>query len=152
MPALHFRPAIKPDIPAIVRLLADDPLGQVRENSSDPLDNRYSAAFDAIQSDPNQLLVVAEIDDIIVGCLQLSFVPGLSHTGMWRGQIENVRTASDRRGTGIGKAMVGWAIDRCRDRGCRMVQLTADKSRKDAHRFYEQLGFDARHEGFKLDL
>lgn len=136
----------------IVRLLADDSLGQTRESPWEPLDDRYFRAFDAIEADPNQLLVVAQADDIIIGCLQITYIPGLSYTGMWRGQIEGVRVASDRRGSGLGQAMVRWAIEQCRTRGCGMVQLTADKSRHDAHRFYESLGFEARHEGFKLML
>jgi ribosomal protein S18 acetylase RimI-like enzyme len=152
MSEIRFRAASKSDLPTIIQMLADDPLGQTRETLSEPLDARYVAAFEALEADPNHLMIVADRKGVVVGCLQLSFMPGLSHTGMWRGQIENVRVASEERGSGLGKAMIGWAVDCCRERGCGMVQLTADKSRHGAHRFYEQLGFDARHEGFKLNL
>lgn len=110
------------------------------------------AAFAAIDVDPNQLLVVAADGDEIVGTLQLSFMPGLARTGAWRGQIEAVRIASARRGGGIGKEMIEWAIAKCRDRGCRHVQLTTDKRRTDAHRFYERLGFVPSHVGYKLAI
>lgn len=133
-------------------MLADDRLGHMRENPSDPLDDRYIAAYESIRSDPNQMLIVAEEGGTVIGCLQITFIPGLSYTGMWRGQIEGVRVASERRGSGLGKAMVSWAIEQCRARSCGMVQLTADKSRSHAHSFYEQLGFEARHEGSKLIL
>ena len=102
--------------------------------------------------DPNHLLVVADKAGEVVGCLQLSFLPGLSRLGMWRGQIEGVRVASSQRGGGIGKAMMQWTIEECRKRGCGQVQLTTDKRRAGAHRFYEALGFKASHEGMKLSL
>jgi GNAT superfamily N-acetyltransferase len=144
-----FRVATAADLPAIVALLADDVLGAAREAPGDPA---YAAAFAAIAADPNQLLAVAERDGRVVGCLQLTFMPGLSHRGAWRGQIESVRIAADQRGTGLGRLFLGWAIEQCRARGCRMVQLTTDKSRADARRFYESLGFAASHEGMKLRL
>ncbi|MGX1308558.1 GNAT superfamily N-acetyltransferase [Amorphus suaedae] len=147
-----FRPAREADIAAIVALLADDGLGRGREKPGLPLDPRYRDAFAALDRDPNQLLLVAERDGAIVGCLQLTFIPGLSRLGMWRGQIEAVRIAASERGTGLGGALVGWAIERCRERGCGLVQLTTDKQRNDAHRFYERLGFEASHEGMKLAL
>lgn len=147
-----FRPATEDDVAAIVALLADDGLGRGRENPSLPLDRRYLDAFAALDADPNQLLVVAERDGAVTGCLQLTFIPGLSRLGMWRGQIEAVRVAASERGTGLGGAMVEWAIERCRERGCGLVQLTTDKTRADAHRFYERLGFVASHEGMKLSL
>jgi len=137
------------DLPSIVRLLADDDLGRTREDARIPLDPRYLAAFAAIERDPNQQLVVAEQDGRIVGCLQLTFIPGLSRLGMWRGQIESVRVASSGRGGGIGRAMLEWAIAECRARGCGLVQLTTDKTRTGAHSFYEGLGFEASHEGMK---
>jgi ribosomal protein S18 acetylase RimI-like enzyme len=152
MDAIRFRPATADDLPHIVALLADDVLGQVREDASLPLDARYGAAFDAVARDPNQLLVVADRDGAVVGCLQLSFIPGLSHRGAWRGQIESVRIAASQRGGGLGRQMFDWAIAECRRRGCRLVQLTTDKVRPDARRFYEQLGFTATHEGMKLVL
>jgi ribosomal protein S18 acetylase RimI-like enzyme len=151
MPAV-FRSATVDDLPAIVALLMDDPLGKLREDLSTPLNPAYLAAFEAIERDPNQLLAVADEAGKVIGCLQLSFLPGLTHLGMWRGQIEGVRVASSRRGSGIGKAMIQWAIEQCRGRGCGLVQLTTDKRRVDARRFYEALGFKASHEGMKLAL
>ena len=147
-----FRSATADDVPAIIALLMDDPLGRLREEASDPAHPAYLAAFEAIDRDSNQLLAVAERDGEVVGCLQLTFLPGLSHKGSWRGQIEAVRIAASQRGSGLGKAMMEWAIERCRERRCRMVQLTTDKSRRDAHRFYEGLGFKSTHEGMKLIL
>ena len=112
----------------------------------------YTDAFSAIAKDPNQYLAVVEIDGVLAGCLQLTFIPGLSRLGMWRGQIESVRIAANQRGEGLGRRMFEWAIEECRQRGCELVQLTTDKSRPDALRFYESLGFVASHEGMKLSL
>ncbi|NNU68563.1 MULTISPECIES: GNAT family N-acetyltransferase [unclassified Rhizobium] len=149
----RFRLAHQSDLAAIVRLLADDDLGGRREIVSDPVDARYLSAFAAIEADANQLLAVAnDATDRVVGCLQLSFVPGLSRTGMWRGQIESVRVASDLRGSGLGAQFIEWAIAQCAERGCGLVQLTSDKTRGDAIRFYEKLGFVASHEGLKRNL
>lgn len=150
--AVTFRRAREADLPAIIALLADDGLGAGREDASLPLAQGYRDAFAAIAADPNQFLAVAEADGVVVGTLQLSFIPGLSHKGAWRGQIESVRVASGQRGAGLGRRMFDWAIATCRARGCRLVQLTTDKSRADAHRFYAGLGFTASHEGFKLKL
>jgi ribosomal protein S18 acetylase RimI-like enzyme len=147
-----FRRAGAADLPAIVAMLADDALGQAREMARVPLDPRYVDAFDAIERDPNQLLVVAESDGTVVGCLQLSFIPGLSRLGMWRGQIESVRIAAAQRGGGLGRAMFEWAFAECRKRGCGLVQLTTDKTRPEALGFYTALGFVASHEGLKLVL
>ncbi|HEY4163357.1 MAG TPA: GNAT family N-acetyltransferase [Dongiaceae bacterium] len=140
------------DLPAIIDLLVDDDLGKTREEPGPPPNPRYAEAFAAIDSDPNQLFAVVEEAGAIVGCLQLSFIPGLSLVGMWRGQIESVRIASSRRGGGLGRFMFEWAIAECGRRGCGLVQLTMNKSRIDALRFYESLGFVATHEGFKLAL
>jgi len=150
--SLSFRSAREADLFEIVEMLADDPLGATREDLRNPLPEVYHAAFSAIESDPNQLLAVAEHDGVIVGTLQLSFLPGLARKGAWRGQIEAVRVATDARGTGLGKAMFDWAIEECRQRGCSLVQLTSDNARPDAHRFYKALGFVASHAGFKLAL
>lgn len=147
-----IRKATNADLPAIVALLADDPLGSQREVISDPVDARYRSAFAAIDSDPNQLLVVAADGGQVVGCAQITFIPGLSRTGMWRGQIESVRIAETHRRGGLGRRMFEWAIDACRQRQCGLVQLTTDKTRPDAARFYEALGFVASHEGMKLAL
>lgn len=147
-----FRRAREADLPAIVALLADDELGRTREDATMPPNAKYRAAFAAIDRDPNQYLAVAERDGAVIGCLQLSFIPGLSRLGLWRGQIESVRIASDARGGGLGRAMFEWAIGECRRRGCGLVQLTTDKARPDARRFYESLGFTASHEGMKRSL
>ena len=144
-----FRRATAGDLPAIVALLADDMLGASREAPGDPA---YAAAFAAIAADANQFLAVVEEGGRIVGCLQLSFIPGLSRRGMWRGQVESVRIAASHRGAGLGRRMFAWAIEECRARGCGLVQLTTDKARPDARRFYESLGFVASHEGMKLAL
>lgn len=149
---ITFEPAQAHHLPDIVAMFANDPLGSTREDASEPLNPAYLAAFDAIVADKNQLLVVALLDRTVVGTMQLSFIPGLALTGSWRGQIESVRIRQDHRDTGLGQTMLEWAIDRCRERGCRIVQLTTDKSRKDAHRFYERLGFEATHEGYKINL
>src|SRR5258706_10266790 len=148
----HFRRAIRTDLPAIVALLADDSLGQSREDPGLPVNARYVAAFEAMDRDPAHLLTVVERDGTVVGCLQLSFIPGLSRLGMLRGQIESVRIAASQRGGGLGRAVFEWAIAECRARGCGLVQLTTDKARPDARRFYESLGFKASHEGMKLAL
>ena len=152
MTELVFRPAGGDDLAAIVALLADDELGAAREDASTPLNPRYTAAFAAIAADPNQLLLVADRGGDIVGCLQLTAMPGLTRLGMWRGQIEGVRVARSERGSGVGGQMIRFAIAECRRRGCGIVQLTTDKSRPDAHRFYAGLGFVASHEGMKLAL
>ncbi|KAF5880980.1 GNAT family N-acetyltransferase [Rhizobium sp. PEPV16] len=149
----NFRLARLSDLAAIVRLLGDDDLGGAREIVSDPVDARYLSAFAAIEVDANQLLAVAtDAADQVVGSLQLSFLPGLSRTGMWRGQIESVRVARDLRGSGLGAQFIEWAIAQCAERGCGLVQLTSDKARGDAIRFYERLGFVASHEGLKRTL
>ena len=147
-----FRAATEADLPAIVALYADDALGATRELPALPLDPRYAEAFAQIDADDHQLLAVAKDDSKIVGTLQLTFIRGLAFRGGLRGQIEAVRTAAARRGQGIGAAFVGWAVDRCRERGCHIVQLTSNNSRTEAHRFYGRLGFTASHTGFKLQL
>jgi ribosomal protein S18 acetylase RimI-like enzyme len=147
-----FRRATEADLPAIVAMLADDPLGAAREDPRLPLDGGYSRAFAAIAADANQFLAVAELHGAVVGTLQLTFIPGLSYKGGWRGQIEAVRIAASQRGQGLGTRMILWAVGECRARGCRMVQLSTNMTRTDAHRFYERLGFSRSHFGYKLDL
>ncbi len=147
-----FRPATRDDLSAIVALLAADQLGAIREDASEPLAECYVRAYAAMQDDPNQLLAVADAAGEIIGTLQLTFIPGLSRSGSWRGQIEAVRIAADHRGPGLGNAFFEWAIAQCRERGCSLVQLTTDRSRADAHRFYDRLGFEASHMGYKLRL
>ncbi|WP_158938657.1 GNAT family N-acetyltransferase [Burkholderia sp. S171] len=152
MEHIVFRTALLADVPAIVALLADDELGSQREIIGTPLDRRYVDAFQALDADANQRLVVIADGDEIIGTLQISFIPGIARMGSWRGQIEAVRIAAHRRDSGLGQKMFEWAISECRSRGCNLVQLTTDKSRTDAHRFYEKLGFKASHEGYKLAL
>jgi GNAT superfamily N-acetyltransferase len=152
MTELKFRAAKIEDLAAIVAMLADDILGKDREDSSTPPNPRYVSALQAIIADPNQMQVVAELNGELVGTMQLSFIPGIARMGAWRGQIEGVRTRAGHRGAGIGQAMFEWAIEESRQRGCSLVQLTTDKDRPDAHRFYEKLGFVATHLGYKLKL
>jgi GNAT superfamily N-acetyltransferase len=152
MSGLIFREATAADLPAIVAMLADDDYGKDREDPSLPLDPRYLAAFELISADPNQLQIVAELDARVAGTMQLSFLPGIAFRGGWRGQIEAVRVASDLRSQGIGQQMIEWAVERCRERGCHMAQLTSKATRLDAHRFYERLGWNKSHTGFKLQL
>ncbi|QKC89637.1 GNAT family N-acetyltransferase [Mesorhizobium sp. NZP2234] len=147
-----FRKAQASDLPAIIAMLADDPLGAAREDASLPLAPGYVDAFNAIDADPNQLLAVAVDGAEVIGTLQITFLAGLSRKGAWRGQIEAVRITGHRRSGGIGRRMFEWAIDRCRARGCGLVQLTTDKGRADAHRFYESLGFTGSHIGYKKSL
>jgi len=151
-PALSFRLARAGDVPDIVRMLADDPLGSTRERFEEPLPEAYGQAFRAIDADANNELVVAVQDDRVVGVLQLTFIPYLTYQGGWRALIEGVRVASGTRSRGVGKALLKCAIARARERGCIMVQLTTDKVRVDARRFYEALGFVASHDGMKLHL
>lgn len=150
--SVRFRAAAADDLPAIVRLLADDPLGAERERVTDPLPRAYPDAFAAIAADPNNELIVADRDGAVVGVLQLTFVPSLTWQGRWRAMVEGVRVSAAARGGGVGQAMVEEAIRRARERGCHQLQLTTHKSRLDAHRFYERLGFRATHEGMKLTL
>ncbi|WP_217142178.1 GNAT family N-acetyltransferase [Streptomyces sp. AC627_RSS907] len=147
---LAIRPTAKDDVLAIVAMLADDPLGAQRESPDDM--SPYLAAFERLTADPNQHLVVAVRDDRVVGTLQLTIVPGLSRRGSTRSIIEGVRIHADERGSGLGTQLIEWAIDESRRQGCHLVQLTSDKTRTDAHRFYERLGFEPSHTGFKLQL
>jgi ribosomal protein S18 acetylase RimI-like enzyme len=151
-PAVAFRRARQDDVPAIVALIADDAIGRLREIGGTVPDRQYGDAFAAIEKDPNQFLAVAELAGQVVGCLQLTFIPGLSLRGTWRGQIEAVRIAASHRGAGLGTRLLAWAVAMCRERGCGMVQLTSDKRRVDAIRFYERMGFQASHAGMKLAL
>jgi GNAT superfamily N-acetyltransferase len=150
--AVTFRQADRSDVPDIVRMLADDALGEKREAYGSPLPASYYAAFDAIRDDPNNELVVTCLAGRVVGVLQLTFIPYLTYRGSWRAQIEGVRVDASVRSRGVGRRLFEWAIDRARQRNCQLVQLTSDKARADAIRFYESLGFVASHEGFKLQL
>lgn len=145
-----LRRAAKADVPRILQLLADDRIGSGRESADDP--GPYELAFDAIDADPAHLLVVGELGGDVVATFQLSFIPGLSRKGSRRAQIEGVRVDSKLRGQGTGALMMQWAIDHSRESGCSLIQLTTDKSRGAARRFYGRLGFAASHEGMKLTL
>jgi GNAT superfamily N-acetyltransferase len=148
-----LRRAVAGDVPALVALIAADQLGAARDGVRDESDlAAYNAAFAAIDADPAHLLLVAESGGEVTGTLQLSFLPGLARRGGLRAQIEAVRVADSARGSGLGAAMMTWAIGEASRRGCTLVQLTTDKSRADAHRFYQRLGFVASHEGMKLAL
>ncbi|MBM7808156.1 GNAT superfamily N-acetyltransferase [Geodermatophilus bullaregiensis] len=144
-----LRRATAADLPTIVALLADDPLGATREAADLA---PYEAAFAAVDADPAHVLVVADDGGTVVGTLQLSFVPGLSRRGALRAQVEGVRVAAAARGRGLGAALLRWTVEEARRRGAALVQLTTDKRRPDAHRFYERLGFTASHEGMKLEV
>ncbi|MFE9604166.1 GNAT family N-acetyltransferase [Streptomyces hokutonensis] len=147
---LEIRAAVTEDVPAIVDMLADDPLGSQRESPDDL--TPYLAALERLTADPNQHLVVAVREGRVVGTLQLTVIPGLSRRGATRSVIEAVRIHADERGSGLGTELIEWAIAESRRQGCQLVQLTSDATRSDAHRFYERLGFTASHVGFKLPL
>lgn len=155
MTSLTFRDATPADIPTMLKL---SHAGDARGSDTPPLDPatlsdpRYRAAFDEIVADPRHRLIVAELNGEVVGTLQISYLPGLPNFGTKRGLLENVHIRGDLRGGGHGSTMVKWAIERCREAGCGLVQLTSNKVRVDAHRFYEKLGFAKSHEGFKLRL
>jgi GNAT superfamily N-acetyltransferase len=149
---LSFRDATEADLPAVVAMLADDPLGARREAPGLPLAPAYLAAFHAISAAPNQRLIVAVDGLEIVGSMQLLQLSGLSRQGAWRGQIEAVRIAAPHRKRGHGARFVRWAIEECRAAGCTSIQLTSDQSRSDAHRFWQRAGFEATHLGFKMSL
>ena len=154
---LTFRTATRTDVPAILALLADDDIARARAAAgevavSEAVDATLWAAFEAIDADPRNDLIVAESDGAVVGTCQLTFTPSLSRGGGERMTIEAVRVRTDLRGQGVGRALMEWSLARARERGCRLAQLTTDKRRTDAHRFYASLGFAATHEGMKLML
>lgn len=145
-----FRKATKNDLPFIVKLMVYDKLGKLRENYQEPLPETYYDAFEIINSDSNQELMVAENDKEILATFQLTFIPYLSFQGKLRAQIENVFVREDLTGQGIGKKIFEWAIQRAKERNAHLLQLTSDKQRPRAIKFYEDLGFIASHEGMKL--
>ncbi|MFC7928568.1 GNAT family N-acetyltransferase [Streptomyces cinereoruber] len=150
MSDLEIRPTTVEDLPAVVAMLADDPLGAQRESPDDL--TPYLAAFERLANDPHQLPVVAVRGDKVVGTLQLTIIPGLSRRGATRSIIEAVRVHADERGSGLGTQLIEWAVEESRRQGCSLVQLTSDATRTDAHRFYERLDFEASHVGFKKSL
>jgi GNAT superfamily N-acetyltransferase len=147
-----FRLAGREDLPAVVKLLAEDELGSQRERYEEPLPEAYYVAFEQIQRDANHELIVAEAGGQVIGTLHLMFLPSLSFQGSLRAQVESVRVAASQRGQGLGREMMEWTIERAKARGANIVQLTTHKSRENAHRFYERLGFKGTHLGMKLSL
>lgn len=147
---MTIRPAERTDVFFIVKMLADDELGQKREQFEDPLPDVYYQAFAVIDQDPHQELMVVEEKEEVIGVFQLTFIPYLTYQGGVRAQIEGVRIRKDQRGRGLGQTMFEWAIARAKEKGAHLLQLTTDKKRPDALRFYEKLGFKATHEGMKL--
>jgi len=152
MSRLNFRDATPDDLAFIVRLIVDDNITPTSDRPDEPAHPRYLAAFGAIATDPNQRLIIAEFEGQPVGTQQLSFIPGIARFGETRCMIEAVHIVPSHRNLGLGGEMIGWAIEQARARGCGIVQLTSNKKRLDAHRFYERLGFAKSHEGFKLAL
>ncbi|MGI8786988.1 MAG: GNAT family N-acetyltransferase [Pyrinomonadaceae bacterium] len=152
MKEIIFRQATREDLPAIVRMLADDFLGATRERYETPLLESYVKAFEEIEADKNNELIVAEIEGEVVGTLQITFTPSISFQGGKRATVESVRVDGKFRGRGIGKELMRWAINRAREENCFAVQLTTNSERRDAHRFYENLGFKGSHLGMKLYL
>ena len=150
--ALTYRAATAADLRFIIELIVEDSVISTGDDPADAAHPDYVEALAAIDADPNQEMLIVERDGQRVGCFQLSYLPGLMRRGMWRGLIEVVHVAETHRNLGIGSDMMRWAVERCRERGCAMVQLTSNKKRLDAHRFYERLGFLKSHEGFKYYL
>ena|ERR1041384_6441306 len=151
-PDVIFRLAVRADLPSIVRMLADDDLGSQRERLEDPLPESYYSAFEQINQDPNHESIVAEQNGQVIGTLHLIFLPSVSYRGGLRAQVESVRVDKRFQSQGIGSEMMKWAMERARRRGAHVVQLTTHKSRVDAHRFYERLGFQGSHLGMKISL
>ncbi len=151
---IQYHTATQDDLTHIIKMLADDQLGSTREDPSLPIHQQYLDAFAIIDADPNNELIVLKSDDsanpAVMGILQLTYIPYLTYKGSWRCLIEGVRIHQDFRGRGLGTKLFEWAIDRAKQRGCNIVQLTSNKKRNEAIRFYESLGFEATHEGFKL--
>ncbi len=152
MTALTYRDAKPEDLPFIASLGDSDEVAAARDPAREGIAEEQRKALAAITADPNHRLLVVERGGKPVGSFQLSFIPGVSRQGAWRGQIESVRVASAMRGKGVGEEMMRWAIDRCAEKGCGVVQLTSDRQRDAAHRFYERLGFKPTHTGFKMKL
>ncbi len=148
---MKFRKAKKDDVPEIVKMIANDELGKQREDYQEPLPEKYYQAFENIDSDINQELIVIENEENeVIGTLQLTFIQYLTYQGGIRAQIEAVRIREDQRGKGIGEKLFKWAINRSKEKGAHLLQLTTDKKRPEALKFYEKLGFTASHDGMKL--
>lgn len=149
---LSYRNATPADLSFIIALIVEDSVVQTGDDPTDAGHTDYVDALAEITADPNEEMIVVEEDGVPIGCFQLSYLPGLMRRGMRRGQIEVVHVADTHRNRGVGGEMMRWAVERCRQNNCSMVQLTSNKKRLDAHRFYERLGFQKSHEGFKLYL
>jgi GNAT superfamily N-acetyltransferase len=149
---LAYRAATPADLPFIIALIVEDSVISTGDDPADAAHPDYVSALAEITADPGEEMIIVEKDGVPVGCFQLSYLPGLMRRGMKRGQIEVVHVAETHRNRGIGGEMMRWAVERCRENGCSMVQLTSNKKRLDAHRFYERLGFLKSHEGFKYYL
>lgn len=152
MSPLTYRNAVPGDLPFLIGLILEDSIVATGDDPADALHEDYLRALATITADPNQEMIVAELDGEPVGCFQITYIPGLMRRGSRRGLLEVVHVRPDKRSVGLGSEMMRWAIERCRERNCGMVQLTSNKKRKDAHRFYERLGFEKSHEGFKYYL
>jgi len=152
MSEVFFRLAKRDDLSSVVRMLAEDDLGSQRERYEDPLPDSYIKAFEEIDKDPNHELIVAESNGEVIGTLHLIFIPSISYQGSLRAQVESVRVDRKCRGEGIGSDMMKWVIARAKGCDAHLVQLTTHRSREDAHRFYERLGFTKSHLGMKLSL
>jgi GNAT superfamily N-acetyltransferase len=152
MPDLAYRVATPADLEFMVDLVAEDDVGGTLDRWDAASAPNYAEALAAIRADPNQELFIVELDGEPIGTFQLTYLPGIMRRGMWRGLIESVHVVPEQRNRGYGAAMMNWAVEHCRQRGCGMVQLTSNKQRLDAHRFYRRLGFVQSHEGFKLFL
>ncbi|MCG7381489.1 GNAT family N-acetyltransferase [Paenibacillus sp. ACRRY] len=149
---MEFRTATLTHLPSIVRLLADDEMGATRESFIEPLPKEYVEAFAKIEQQIGNSIIIALDNNEVIGCLQLTIIPGIARLGTTRGQIEGVRIDRNYRGQGVGESLFQYAIHEAKSMGCELIQLTTDKKRKDAHRFYERLGFVASHVGMKLAL
>lgn len=147
---LIFRKATKSDIPFLIEMIANDKLGKLREDYQDPLPQKYYQAFENINSDSNQELIVVEQEGDVIGTLQLTFIQYLTYQGGTRAQVEGVRIHESKRGLGLGQQFMEWTINRAKEKGAHLLQLTTDKKRPEAIRFYEKLGFVASHEGMKM--
>lgn len=152
MKTLVYRAATEADLTFIYQLAEEDSVLTARDPVPSNHEVEAKKGLEAINSDPNHSLVIVEQNGEPVGSFQLSFIPGISRRGAWRGQIESVRVSAACRGQGIGSEMMSWALRQCEKRGCGLVQLTSDRQRDAAHRFYERLGFSPSHTGFKLKL
>lgn len=150
--SLTYRRAVEADLPFIVKLLIEDAVRVTEDKPDEPFHPRYVAALRELEADPNQMMMVAVLDSEVVGTIQLTFIPGIAALGMKRCLVEAVHISPAHRSKGLGTQMIQWAIEQARERGCGMVQLTSNKKRLDAHRFYERLGFLKSHEGFKYYL